>query len=110
METLILVENRLRDGSLTNNPHECAELRAKLAGEYSFWMGQIAEIETKKPAMWNVRRKDFKSDTACDKWWEATDDGINEVGMKITVKRLEKMMQGLNGLLKIAEGESKNIY
>jgi hypothetical protein len=110
MNIIQITEDKLRSGELVSQPHQCAELRAKLSGEYSFWAGQLGEIEARKPLAWNAKRTDFKSDSACDKWWESTPDGINEIGIRITIKRIERMMQGLNGLLRLAEGEAKNNF
>ena len=104
------IAEEMRQGKLFKSPHLCAEYRARLAGELSFILGQLEDILVKKPAQWNAARKDFKSDTACEKWWEATEMGINEMGLRLREKRCEKLMTGLNGLIRIAESESKNNF
>ena len=103
-------QDMLRTGQYTSNPHLAAEDKAKLSGEYSFWTGILEDILTKKPATWNGMRGNHKSDKACDKEWEATEDGINETVVRLKLKRLEKMIQALGGLLRIAEGEAKNVF
>lgn len=110
MDIIEKIQNEMRQGQLTSNPGLCADYRARLSGEYSFWAGQLEDILKDKPALWNARRKDFKSDTACEKWWLSTEQGINETGLVIRLRRCEKMMQGLSGLLKIAEGQARNQY
>ena len=100
----------LRLGQYTGNPHLCAEDRAKLSGEYSFWTGILEDILTRKPKVWNEMRAKHKSDKACDKEFEATEDGINESVIRLKLKRIEKMMQALGGLLRVAEGEAKNQF
>lgn len=103
-------QDMLRLGQYTANPQASAEDRAKLSGEYSFWTGILEDILTRKPKVWNEMRTKHKSDKACDKEFEATDDGINETVIRLKLKRIEKMIQALNGLIRIAEGESKNLY
>lgn len=114
MELIDKITNEMKAGHLFQQPRRCAEYRSQLAGEYSFWAGQLEEILKKKPSIWNSARSNitfnFKSDKACDRWWEATPDGINETGISLKLKRIEKLMQGLSGLIKIAEGEARNQY
>ena len=110
MDIISTVENALRNGELENDPHGAAEYRARLSGEYSFYAGQLADVLKEKPSLWNARRKDFKSDTACDRWFESTELGINETGLQLTLKRLEKLMQGLNALIKLHENEARNQF
>lgn len=110
MDTIKKIEEALKNGELNSNPGLCAEYRAQLSGEYSFLAGQLEEILKTKPALWNARRSDFKSDTACDRWFESTHDGINETAINLRLKRVDKMMQGLNGLIRAAEGQANNQY
>lgn len=109
-DILIQIQQEMRSGQLANQPHVCAEYRARLAGEYSFWCGQLEDILKEKPYSWNLARPKYKSDAACDKWWNGTEQGINETGLVMKLRRIEKMMMGLNGLLKIAEGQARNTY
>lgn len=108
METIKQVEQDLKDGVVLRSPGLCVEYKARLSGEYSFWCGQLEEVLAYKPSVWNARRKDFKSDTACDNWWLSTQDGINETVLKLRLKRVEKLLQGLNGILRLAESEAQN--
>lgn len=109
MDTIKTTEEALRNGELSNNPHGCAEAKAKLSGEFSFLMGQLEEILSHKPAQWNVIRLKHKSDKACDKVWEATPEGINEMGLRLRVKRIGVLISALNTLIRMAELEAKNI-
>ena len=104
------IEKELRAGQLNTNPSLCAEYRAILSGHYSFWCGMLEDILSKKPSIWNLKRPEFKSDTACENWWKSTDDGINEMGISLKLKRIEKLMSGLGTLIKLAENQSKNSF
>lgn len=109
MEKINQISQKLRDGGYTSNPVEAAQDRAVLAGEFAWIMGQLEQILQTKPAIWNELRKNVKSDTACERVWEQTEAGINEMGLKLRAKSVEKMMQALGTLVKIAESEANNL-
>lgn len=104
------ITNGLKEGIYTNNPAQSAADLAILGGEYSWIMGQLEEILQRKPAVWNKIRPNFKSDTACEKAWESTMDGLNEQGLRLRAKGIEKMMSALKSLLRLAEGEAHNQF
>lgn len=93
-----------------NSPHEIADMRAFLASAYSFHSGQLQEILERKPSRWLELRANLKSDTATDRTWDATTDGINEMKLKFVIKRIEKLIGGCKSLLQVAEGEARNHY
>jgi hypothetical protein len=100
----------MRLGQYNSNPNLSAEDRARLSGEYSFWTGILEDILIRKPKIWNDMRVKHKSDKACDKEFEATDDGINEVVIRLKLKRIEKLISALSTLIRIAEGNARNQY
>lgn len=106
--TIELIEQALLEGTLA--PQTCAEYRAWLSGDYSFHAARIAELEMRKPLIWNEMRHHHKSDSATEREYEATQDGKDYIYLKYRLKRVEKLMQGLNGLLRVYEGESKNQF
>jgi hypothetical protein len=109
MENLQRIQQGLKDGTYKNNPSACANDKAILSGEYAWICSQMETILSRKPAIWNTIRKEVKSDTACEKAWEMTSDGIDEMGLRLRLKSCEQMMRGLGSLLKLYEGESKNL-
>lgn len=100
------VQNALRDRSLISNPHLCAEYKSLLAGEYSYLVGCLEDLKARKPLVWLEMRKEHKSDSATNKAYEATEDGMLETQLKSKLKRIEKLTQGVSSLIKLAEGES----
>jgi len=108
-DNLKRIESGLRIGYYKNNPHVCADDLSILAGEYSWMCGQLEDILVTKPSYWNSKRAEVKSDTACEKAWEMTEAGINETGLRLRLKGVEKMMSALKSLLRLAEQEAKNI-
>ena len=110
-ETLINeVQEALRGGQLSSNPHQCALYRSMLSGEYSYLVGLVETIKARKPVIWLEMRKNNKSDTATEKEYSATTDGIQEKQIEANIKRVEKLMTGLNSLIRLAEGEAVNQF
>lgn len=102
------IQNSLRSGYYAQNPHEVAEDRAILSGEFSWICGQLESILQRKPAIWNELRKLAKSDTATERIWQQTLDGLDEEGLRLKMKACEKMMTGLGTLIRLATEEAKN--
>lgn len=108
MSTIEEIEQKMRSGVIP--PHLLATYKAKLAGEYSFYAGQLEDIQVRKPKSWLLLRQNHKSDKATDRAYELTEDGINEIGYEWKLKRIGKLIQALNSLLQVAEGQAKNEY
>lgn len=108
MENVSRISQSLRNGEYTSNPHGAATDLAILAGEYSYTLGQLELILQRKPAVWNELRKNFKSDTACERAWQSTADGMQESGLRLREKSIGRMMTALKSLIRIAEGEAIN--
>ncbi len=104
------IQSVLRIGGYSSNPQDCANDLAKLAGEYSFICGQLEDILTRKAGVWNELRKVEKSDTATERKYQATEDGLNEQGLRLRAKGIEKMMSSLKSLLTLANNQAKNLY
>lgn len=108
MYTVETIEEKLRVGG--NSPHDLADMRAFLASAYSFHAGQLQEILERKPRKWLDIRATVKSDTAADRTWDATQDGIDEIKLRLVTKRIEKLSGACKSLLQVAEGEARNQY
>lgn len=109
MDNLYRISNNLREGGYTSNPHGAAADLAVLAGEYSHIMGQLEIILQNKADIWATLRTGVKSDTACERSWQATAGGATETKCRLRAKSIEKMMSALKSLLRIAEGEAMNL-
>ena len=90
-------------------PSRLAELRVILSGKYAFAMNKLEEILLVKPVEWNKLRPEYKSDTATDRAWEATDLGLAELHWKFQVKKIERMMSASKTLIDAKMGEARNI-
>lgn len=92
------------------SPGELADIKIRLAGEYSFVAGQLEEIQVRKPLIWLVMREGHKSDKATDRAWDATEDGRNEIGLGWQIKIMKQLISAINTKVRIAEGEAQNQY
>jgi hypothetical protein len=98
------IEKEFLSGGL--QPVRLAELRVQLGGKYSVAMNNLEHILKQKPVIWNEMRKDFKSDSSCERAWEATEFGQDELHWTFQRKKIEKLMSACKSLidLKTAEG------
>ena len=109
MEQVKEIAKKLREGLFNNDPVGASEALACLSGEYMFICGQLEEVLSKKSAIWNELRKNVKSDTACERVWENTAQGIDEIGLRLRLKGMDKMSSALKSLINLAEGQMRNL-
>jgi hypothetical protein len=95
-----LVEKNLMEGRIL--PMGAVQDRAVLAGYYSFYSQQLEDILMRKPSLWLHLRQQHKSDKATDRAYELTEDGLNELGLSMRMKRIEKMMSALKTIIDTA--------
>lgn len=109
MET---ISKNLREGVYNSNPILASEDHGKLAGEYAWICGQLEDVLKIKATKWNAIRQNAytKSDKQADKIWDATENGVNEMGLRLRMKSCEKMLSALKSLLRVAEGQAKNTF
>jgi len=105
------IEARMVSGLIvTMSPGEIVELKAILAGHFSFTSHALENILMKKPSVWLELRKGLRSDAATDRSWEATPDGIDEMKNRMQLKRIEKMISSVSSTLKVKEDEARHSY
>ena len=110
MDNIKRISEKLRNNEYMSTPHQAAEDKGILAGEYAFIMGSLEEILNRKPTKWNQIRDKFKSDTACERAWEQTEDGINETGLRLREKSIKNMMSALGTIVRINSDEAHNLH
>ena len=110
-EIIDTIQNELREGTLVNDPHGCAEKVAILSGELSFYFGMIAEIEKKRPDEWLEMRNSgkYKSDAATDRAYRLTECGRELDWYQSRIKRLLALLRGLKTLIRVSELEIQNL-
>lgn len=91
-------------------PHEIADERIGLAEEYSRYAGLLADLIKKRAEHYKVERSNHKSDTAVERAWERTNEGVQMTIIKLKLKSIEKRMSATNTMLRLLENESRNLY
>jgi hypothetical protein len=89
-------------------PHEMAEERVKMAAVYSRYSEMLEHILETKPAKWSEIRTTCKSDKQADQLWDASGDGIQEMKLRMALKRFEKTMSANATMLRVMEQEARN--
>ncbi len=91
-------------------PHQLAEERMGMAEEYSRYSGLFAEMIKHRAEHYKLHRPNVKSDTACEREWENTEQGVQMTIIKLKLKALEKQMSASNTMLRLMENEAKSLY
>jgi hypothetical protein len=91
-------------------PHEMADRRIALAEEYSRYSGEWVKCNKALADFFHAERENHKSDTACERAFDRTEQGVLMVTLKMKLKAIEKEMSALNTALRLAENEAKNLY
>lgn len=100
IQSITNIQTTLSTGRFS--PMEAVSARSVLAGYYAFYSEQLEDILVRKPNVWSKLREGCKSDKQADREYEKTDDGINEIGLTMRLKRFEKMMSALKTIIDTA--------
>jgi len=92
------------------NPHQLAEARIGLAEEYSRYSGDYASLIKSQAQFFKDHRADHKSDTATQRAFELTEEGVRMSVIKLKLKSIEKTLSAYNTYLRLLENQAKNLY
>ena len=95
---------------MTKSPHQLAEERIGMAEEYSRYSGLYAEMIKARAEHYRTHRPNLKSDTAAQREWEMTEQGVQMEIIKMKLKSIEKKMSASNTMLRLLENEAKALY
>lgn len=103
---------------MIKSPHQLAEDRIVLAEQYSTYSGKLAKLIKIQADYFNAKRNEvsekgvslFKSDTACQRAFEATTEGVQMTIIKLKLKAIEKQLSATATMLRLLENEAKSIY
>lgn len=91
-------------------PHELSQKLLSKAEEYSRYSGEFAQHVKLQALYFNTFRGDHKSDNATQKAFDATEDGVRMVILRLKLKALEKEMSALRTHLRLLENQARNLY
>lgn len=91
-------------------PRELAEERLKLSADYFKMSEALGGLLTKKTVKWSELRANTKSDKQADMQWDATDEGREEMRLRLMLKATEKQMSAIKTMLEVMQGEARNQF
>lgn len=91
-------------------PREISQKRLDLSEEYSRYSGEYAQHIKLQADFFNTQRVNYKSDTATQRAFDSTEQGVRMSILKLKIKSIEKEMSALNTHLRLLENEARNIY
>ncbi len=94
----------------SRTPHQLADERIGLAEEYSRYSGLYAEMVKLRAEHYRSHRPNFKSDTAVQRDWEMTEQGVQMEIIKMKLKTIEKKLSATATMLRLMENEAKSLY
>lgn len=95
---------------MTLLPHEAADRRVTLSEEYSRLSDEMSELKKLSVKWFATNRPDHKSDKACERSFDATNEGLRMIELTFRLKAIEKEMSSLNTFIRNAENQAKNYY
>lgn len=107
--TLEKITEQLRTSDAIN-PGDLSEMRLWISGEYAYLNNQLIGILMRKPEKWREIRYngEVKSDTAAERTWQATEDGLNETILRMKLKTIDKLSSAIKTRLEVLLGEARN--
>lgn len=91
-------------------PSQLAKARISLAEEYSRYSGEWAKLVQSRAKFFKDSRPTFKSDTACQRGFELTDDGVKMEVIKAKLKSIEKLLSAYKTMLELKSNEARGLY
>lgn len=89
-------------------PHQLAKHKLELSEIYS----KAGELKVKllrnHALFYETYRDELKSDSALERKWELTKDGLSLMELGQKMKNIEKKISAINTVLRVAEVENKN--
>jgi hypothetical protein len=91
------------------SPGALSGVLMKLSAEFTKLTDEFRETLTTKATAWPQLRNESESDKQADKKWDASPEGIMEMGLRLQLKSLEKLMSAIKASLRTKEMEARNL-
>lgn len=104
--TLDEITHELETGNL--QPSRAADLMPIVAAKYARAADNYIVANAKFAQEFTLKRPDYKSDTATERWLEKEEVGLTRHQWKYQMKKAEQVMKALNGFIYQKTAEAKN--
>lgn len=94
---------------MNKTPREVSERVMYLSEEYSKYAGELAILYKQQADYFNSNRVNHKSDTACQRAWDATPEGVLMKTLQLKLKANEKMIGAYKSHLRLLDTEARNL-
>lgn len=91
-------------------PHQIADEMLDLSQAYSTYSGEMAKLTHSEAEHFKTNRELYKSDTACERAFLLTEEGIKMTVIKLKLKSLEKTMGANKVYLEVLANEARGLY
>lgn len=81
-----------------------------MAEEYSRYSGEFAALIKAEAEFWKNEKDRYGSDTATQRAFDRTEDGVKKTIIKLKLRAIEKQLSASNTMLRLLENEAKNLY
>lgn len=95
---------------INKTPHQLADEMMSLSEQYSKYCGILSNLLKIEGEYYKATRPHVKSDTAVNRQFQTTDEGIQMTIVKLKLKSLEKQMSATKLFVEVASNEARGLY
>lgn len=95
---------------MEKTPHQLAEALIGLSEEYSRYSGELASLHKLEADFWKTHKGEYKSDTATQRAFDRTDDGVKLGIIKLKLKSIAKTMSSYKAMIEVKTNEARGLY
>ena len=95
---------------MDKTPHQLAESLVGLSEEYSRYSGMYIDLVKLEAEFWKVHKDEYKSDTATQKAFDRTEDGLRMTAIKQKLKSITKTMSSYKTMIEVKTNEARGLY
>lgn len=81
-----------------------------LTQEFSKDSEELGKLRAQKAIKWLELRKTAKTDRECDRMWDASEPGQQEIILSFKLKGMEKEVGALRAQLRLQDSEARGFY
>ena len=91
-------------------PHDYADEIMALSQEFSSYSGEYAKLNKARADYYMANRANFKSDTAVQRAFDITDEGVKMATVKLKLSALKMQMSANKTMINVATEEARGLY